>query len=185
MKSDDAHVAKAPKKPKKPVKRAAKKRASNAKPAASKKPAKPKAKPKAKKATPETPKRGPGRPRIHPPKDPNAPKNKGGRPRKAWYEDVFADLGDPPDDPLELAGWCQRLAAKCARETAMGRGNREINQQVRGLIATITRCMPFERLRQAEALIRNAAEPKKPAQRKGQKVVKRDAKPAKKGQLRK
>jgi len=184
MKSDRPHVSKTPKKAPKTAKRRAKTTAAKATPAASKRTAKPKAKTKAKKAAEDKPKRGPGRPRIHPPKDPNAPKPKRGRPRKHNYDDVFAALEDPPKDPLELAGWCQYVAAKALKETVAGRGNREMNQQIQSLIGVINRSIPFERLRQAEALIRNAAGAKKPAQRKGQKVVVREAKP-KKGQLRK
>jgi len=87
---------------------------------------------------------------------------KGGRPRKPTYEDVFADIDEPPDDPLAIVGWMQRVVATATQETIQGRGNRELNQEVRAFANVIARLVPYERVLEAEKRILERVAPPKP-----------------------
>jgi hypothetical protein len=90
------------------------------------------------------------------------PKRAAGRPRKSRYERVFADLSDPPRDSLELAEWCQQISAKALRETLQGRGNRELNQEIRSFSATVIKLIPAERLLRLKRQLEQRRSPKKP-----------------------
>ena len=73
---------------------------------------------------------------------------------KHRYHELFEDLEEPPEDPGELTGWVQRIAATCLRETLQGRGNAALNDEVRKIGHTISELVPRERLFKAERLIR-------------------------------
>ena len=73
------------------------------------------------------------------------------------YQEMFADMPDPPDDPLERDVWLQGNLARLVKITLQGFGNREINQQVTTIASTISRITPRERLYEAEQLVRGDA----------------------------
>lgn len=97
----------------------------------------------------------------------------GGRPRTPnRYEQIFTELGDPPmADPLALAHWGQRVAARLTVETGLGRGSRSVNEQVRAFLGVIARLMPQERLWQVAEALKRARTPRKPVARKGPEMV--------------
>lgn len=77
---------------------------------------------------------------------------KGGRPKKHRYEELFAAIQDPRtiEDPLDLLPWVLSVQAIAINETLLGRGNREINAEIRAAARVIRALIPIERLRQAE-----------------------------------
>lgn len=83
---------------------------------------------------------------------------KGGRPRKHKYDQIFADLAEPPTgDPLETCLWAQSISARALFETVQGRGNRELNAEIRAFTGVIIRAVPTERLAEVEKRIAIAA----------------------------
>jgi hypothetical protein len=82
---------------------------------------------------------------------------KGGRPKKHQYDEIFADLADPPTgDPMQTCKWAQAICSRALFETVQGRGNRGLNTEIRAFTGTIIRCVPTERVSEAERRIKNA-----------------------------
>lgn len=103
---------------------------------------------------------------------------RGGRPSRARYEEVFAELEPPPlGDPLALATWTMGICALSLYETVKGHGQKEMEQRIRAMAAPIARLMPMERISAAEAKIKASRAPAKPQTRKGPETVGIDAEP--------
>jgi hypothetical protein len=76
-----------------------------------------------------------------------------GRPAGERHLDDFADLPPPPEHPLELVHWGQRLLALDLWRSLQGRANRELSQQIRSTVNSIARAMPLDALNEARRLI--------------------------------
>ncbi len=78
------------------------------------------------------------------------------------YPEIFEQLAEPPDDALERTKWAQGILCTLARETAQGRGNQLLNNEIRRLLEAIVKITPKERLWEAESLIKRDRIKKKP-----------------------
>lgn len=103
---------------------------------------------------------------------------KGGRPRKdslrgsevdPEYQEIFGELLAVPDtdDPIVMAVAAQKLMYRAAALTAIGKGNRERNQELRAFCNSIQRMIPLTRQLQAERALARAATPEKPGKSRG------------------
>jgi hypothetical protein len=94
---------------------------------------------------------------------------RGGRPRKADYAEIFAELEPCPEgDPLAACVWVQKILGIIMRETCQGRGNSQINADLRALAGVILRAVPTERLGEVEKLLEKATKARrKPAVKRG------------------
>jgi hypothetical protein len=98
-----------------------------------------------------------------PPKGPHGGKRAGaGRPQISNYEGVFADLEPPPDDPLELVTWAQKINARALFETVQGRGHKLKNQEIRTFAKVIAALVPKERIYKAEQSLKPPKKRRKP-----------------------
>src|SRR5262245_42992989 len=80
---------------------------------------------------------------------------KGGRPRAPSKHEQYEAVGPPPEDPLALPGWCQRLLAVAMHNVATDQRMPEARrrQELRATGGTIARLTPIERIRKATKLI--------------------------------
>jgi hypothetical protein len=94
---------------------------------------------------------------------------KGGRPRLADYSEIFAELEEIPEgDPLAACTWVQKILGTAMRETCQGRGNPQLNADLRALAGVILRAVPTERLAEVEKQIDGATKARrKPAVKRG------------------
>jgi len=87
-----------------------------------------------------------------------------GQGRKADHEypEVFDELEDAPDHPLEREKWFQAILAKLVKETLQGRGSSNINSQIVSLINTATKVGSREAVLQASDELRRDTIKQKP-----------------------
>jgi hypothetical protein len=89
-------------------------------------------------------------------------KPKIGRPPRQRYAALFAGLEAPPEDPGEREYWVQGILCTIMLETAQGRANLAMNDQLRRLAEAIQKLTTRERLWKAEKLIKHDAIKRKP-----------------------
>jgi hypothetical protein len=89
-----------------------------------------------------------------------------GRPVEHEYFEIFADLEEPPDDPLARCTWAQGIVSRCLFLTLKGKGSDKINDQIRRLAHSVAELTPKERLFKAEQIIRGDSLKTKPQSRK-------------------
>jgi hypothetical protein len=78
------------------------------------------------------------------------------------YPEIFEELEDAPNDALARTQWAQGILCKLAVETAKGRGNQLLNNEIRRLLEAIGKLTPKERIWEAETLIKRDRIKKKP-----------------------
>jgi len=84
----------------------------------------------------------------------NGSSEAGGRPRKHRYFELFEDIEEPPDDPLKLCEWAQRINALALRETVAGRGCNDLNAEIRASSKVIATLVPRTILSRASDLVK-------------------------------
>lgn len=66
---------------------------------------------------------------------------KGGRPRKNRHVADFADLPQPPRNPVEIAHWMQRILAIEAWRIKRGRAHKELSQELRAYAYSMSKLL--------------------------------------------
>lgn len=75
----------------------------------------------------------------------------GGRPpNQHIYDELFAQLEDPPTNPLELARWAQRIIGQCVKATAQGKGSSKRNTEIVRLVRAIVSLTPKDIMYEAQ-----------------------------------
>ena len=78
---------------------------------------------------------------------------KGGRPRAVKYLEDFEQVGEPPEAPLALARWIQRLLAVDLYRQITGRANIEHSRSLRATASAASKMMPLDVLFEAQRLV--------------------------------
>lgn len=65
-----------------------------------------------------------------------------GRPKKDSGHEDFSDVGPPPDDPLYLAYWLQRVIAICSHQARSRRGTVRGRTSIRASCSAAARLLP-------------------------------------------
>ncbi|KKL78582.1 hypothetical protein LCGC14_2023400 [marine sediment metagenome] len=82
--------------------------------------------------------------------------------RTHMYPEIFEALKDAPKDALARTEWAQEILCTLAKETAQGRGNQLLNNEIRRLLEAVGKMTPKERIWEAETLIKRDRIKKKP-----------------------
>jgi hypothetical protein len=67
-----------------------------------------------------------------------------GRPPGERHLEDFDDIAPPPEHPLDLIHWGQRLLALDLYRALKGRDNRELSQHIRSTVNGMARAMPLD-----------------------------------------
>jgi hypothetical protein len=86
---------------------------------------------------------------------------KGGRPRTDRAQGDFDALGPPPEDPLALERWTQRVHALDLWRWLTGRGDKVLSGQIRASTRAIVATTPHARLYEAEQILTDRADKRK------------------------